>query len=118
MKKYNVLMMTFIIFFPLTLFAANYSTYEPPRIDGYRVDACTLEYGSANCSQWGKEQAASAFCRRMGARSATRWSWMHYGDRDIGTYRYKIYRQNGRDRSVWEYCAQCSAAQTKVECVK
>ena len=118
MKKYSILTIAVISFFPFLLFAATYSTYEPPRINGSRVDGCALEYGKANCSKWGAEQAAHAFCRKMGHQKATRWSWKHYGDTDIGTFRYKIYRQNGRDKTIWEYCAQCSAAQTKVECVK
>ena len=99
------------------LSASDYYIYEPPRIDGNRVNGCTLEFGSDNCSKWGKEQAANAFCRKKGHRKAKRWSWRHYGDRGIRTLRYKIYRKDGHDRRRWEYCSPCSIVQTKVKCL-
>ena len=44
--------------------AQRYRVFENPTINGLWVDACILEYGEANCSSWGKTQAANAFCRQ------------------------------------------------------
>ena len=118
MKKYSILKIAVISFLPFMLSEADTVTYNPPMIDGSRVDGCTLEDGEANCSNWGEKQAADAFCRKKGHKKAISVRWHHYGDEDIGTYRYKIYTQNGQKRSTWEYCAHCSAAQTKVICEK
>ena len=117
MKKRNLIALTCLFSLISNPLFAYDVVIESPRISGSHVDRCVREYGKTNCSKWATKQSANALCRKLGHSKAQHYWWID-GDskRNIGTYRLKYTRENGRDKSYWEWCGSCDFYFTKITC--
>lgn len=98
-----------------TALAQRYRIFENPTINNLWVDACVVEYGEVNCSNWAKDQSANAFCKKKGY---SKYVNLKYFDEGAGhqTYRLTYFYKNGEKLTQWRVCNKCGLRLNEIEC--
>lgn len=107
--------------FPLK--AADVRLFENPIRYGGRntnlwVDACVVEYGNVNCSDWARWESAHAFCQGEGYERATSWRKINEADEGHSTWRLMFLVRNGVHVKEWHVCEGCYSRLYNIECLR
>lgn len=98
-------------------FASHRETFNEVLIGSLWVDACIVEYGDVNCSDYAKRDAANAFCRKKGYDESVGTFYTRDEGPHHTTYRLTYFRRNGVDASEWRGCNGCGNRISKVTCI-
>lgn len=99
----------------LPVLAQRSRLFENPGISGLWVDACVVEYGNVNCSEWAKKQAANAFCRNQGYTKSISAKTRNEGPKHQ-TWRLVYAYQDGEKTLRYERCNKCGVRLVDVDC--